>query len=438
MPGRQRTKTRYAPTSVASPSNAPENAYGAAFCSLPGADARLLKTFATCAGPRAEVYECEDDGGMRVVASFEASGNEEFYVCAWCAIDARDSARSGSGRATSGTRRTPCLALAGTGSVVRVVDCVTGRTHVDLVGHGGTVNTIATHPTEPTVIATGSKDLSVRLWHANTGVTMAIFAGGLGHRNDVLSVDIHRTLDSEMRMKILSGAMDNCVKVWATPSFERSFRDAATWDKPLAEFKTIVVDAPMFSSNRVHEDYVDCVAWCGDAALSRSVDGVTKMWVPDEPVGVLHAQGEQYRLVGEFPQEDAILWWLKFSLSASRNVLASGNMKGAVSVWRLDEPDVLDRGPSKLAPFPARKSSTHQKSLNSAFNLEGNPPVVRQCAVSADGSIIVAACDNGIICRWDECRDDESGDESGDESDDDDDESDRTNANDDRGVHTHE
>ena len=81
------------------------------------------------------------------------------------------------------------------------------------------MNTIATHPTEPTVIATGSKDLSVRLWHANTGVTMAIFAGGLGHRNDVLSVDIHRTLDSEMRMKILSGAMDNCVKVLATPSF---------------------------------------------------------------------------------------------------------------------------------------------------------------------------------------------------------------------------
>jgi len=343
---------------------------------------------------------------VTLVAVFEASNarshRESFYVCAWCATDEAASAREDDGtRAeTSGRTRRPCLALAGEGSVVRVIDCVDGRSRIDLVGHGGAVNAISVHATEPAILATASKDLSVRLWHINSGVTLAIFAGSLGHRNEVLSVDLHRALDAEFRLKVLSGAMDNCVKVWATPPLAKAVRDAKTWDKPLAQFKTVVVDAPMFSSVRVHDDYVDCVAWCGDVALSRSVDGIVRMWVPDEPVGVVHAQGSQYRAVKDFPQTDAHLWWIRFAVSASRNVLACGNMKGSVSVWRLDDPD---SAPAKLTSFPTRRISA-TKGMAEEFDQKGKLQVVRQCAVNEDGTIVIAACDTGLIYRWDLCR----------------------------------
>ena len=397
----------YAPTCAIRASNAPEHAYCASFCSLPDAPPRLRNSFAVVLGSRAEIYECEESGDVTCVVAFEAANagsyRESFYVCAWCATDEAASARGGDGTraGTSGRTRRPCLALAGEGAVVRVIDCVDGRSRVDLVGHGGTVNAIAAHPTEPAIVATASKDLSVRLWHINSGVTLAIFAGSLGHRNEVLSVDLHRALDSEFRLKVLSGAMDNGVKVWATPPLAKAIRDAVTWDKPLAEFKTVVVDAPMFSSVRVHDDYVDCVAWCGDAALSRSVDGVVRMWVPDEPMGVVHAQGGQYRAVKDFPQTDAHLWWIRFAVSASRNVLACGNSKGAVSVWRLDDPDAA---PVKLTSFPARRNPSTNGGMAEDFDQKGKLQVVRQCAVNADGTIVVAACDTGLIYRWDLCQ----------------------------------
>ena len=397
---REAKRASYAPTCAIRDDQERAHVYCARFCAIEGVDGKFQRTFATCAGTRADVWECEKSGNVVLVASFETrDANEAFYACEWCAIDSVGRRESGADATTTGKGKLrPCLALAGEGAVVRVVDCVTGRLHVNLVGHGGTVNSVVSHPSRPSVVATASKDLSVRLWHVNTGVTMAILAGARGHRNELLSVDFHPTIDAEGKMKLVTGAMDNCVKVWATPPLADSMAEAATWRKPLANFRTIIIDTPMFSSSSVHDDYVDCVGWLGDTVLSKSVDGIVKLWVPDEPVGVVHARGNQFRSVSAFEQKDANLWWIRFAVSGSRNAFALGNIKGLVLVWRLDARGGLTRAPARLAAFPVRRSASNNVAPEIA--LDGFA-VVRQCAINRDGDVVVAACDSGLICRWD-------------------------------------
>jgi len=430
---REAKRASYAPTCAIRDGQERAHVYCARFCAIEGVDGKFQRTFATCAGTRADVWECEKSGNVVLVASFETrDANEAFYACEWCAIDSVGRRESGADATTTGKGKLrPCLALAGEGAVVRVVDCVTGRLHVNLVGHGGTVNSVVSHPSRPSVVATASKDLSVRLWHVNTGVTMAILAGARGHRNELLSVDFHPAIDAKGQMKLVTGAMDNCVKVWATPPLADSMAKAATWTKPLANFKTIVIDTPMFSSSSVHDDYVDCVGWLGDAVLSKSVDGIVKLWVPDEPVGVVHARGNQFRSVSAFEQKDANLWWIRFAVSGSRNAFALGNIKGLVLVWRLDARGGLTRAPAGLAAFPVRRSASNNVAPEIA--LDGFA-VVRQCAINRDGDVVVAACDSGLICRWDlatpsEDDDDDSKENDEMDADDDDDDDDDDDEN---------
>jgi polycomb protein EED len=208
--------------------------------------------------------------------------------------------------------------------------------------------------------------------------------------------------------------MDNCVKVWATPPLANSMATAATWTKPLANFKTLIIDTPIFSSSSMHDDYVDCVGWLGDTVLSKSVNGVVKLWVPDEPVGVVHTRGNQLRSVATFEQKDANLWWIRFAVSGSRNAFALGNMKGLVLVWRLDDRGGLTREPARLAAFPVKRNAT-STFVAPEFALDAHK-VVRQCTISHDGDVVVAACDSGLICRWDLAPGDDDDDEVDDES----------------------
>ena len=376
-----------------------------------------------------ESDDTERAGMMKCVASFEVDdddGKESLYACEWCWFDdlATDARRK--------APRTTCLALAGEGAVIRIINCMTGALHLNLIGHGGTVNEVRAHPSRGDVLASASKDLSVRLWSVKTGVTIAIFAGSLGHRNEVLSVDIQNSFRDGV-VKLVSGAMDNAVKVWTTPALSDVVDKATTWDEPLANFKTIVVDTPVFSSTRVHTDYVDCVGWLGDAVLSKSVDGVVKLWVPDAPNGIVHARGTQFRLLSSFPLKNANLWWIRFGISAARNVLACGNMKGEVSCWRLDDDGALARNPQRLPNHPIALKSRIEE-----FTMDG-PATVRQCTISPDGRIIIAACDHGLICRYDMCPDDDDveDDENEDEDDEDDDENDDEKENDENGEREH-
>ena len=223
-----------------------EHLYCVSVCALRADHARL---FATVGANRASVYRLEDDGGVTLLRAFaDDNADEQYFACAWC-------------EASSGEL---LLALAGHTGVVRVLDvsavpakkkrCDATETtrnlalFRDLRGHGGSVNDVRAHPCAPHLLLSASKDLSCRLWNVDNGVCVFIFSGALGHRNDVLSVDVKPTPlfssfenkkakaesdesneSNESDFVFVSGAMDNMVKVWSTRGYSHLLELSERW-----------------------------------------------------------------------------------------------------------------------------------------------------------------------------------------------------------------
>jgi len=85
----------------------------------------------------------------------------------------------------------PLLAVAGMRGIVKLVNCARQTVERALLGHGNAINDLKPHPVDGSLLLSASKDESVRLWNLRAGVCVAIFAGDRGHRDEVLSIDVH-------------------------------------------------------------------------------------------------------------------------------------------------------------------------------------------------------------------------------------------------------
>ena len=217
------------------------------------------RVFAACAANRLMLYkiddfikeeedkeedkEDEDDETVErttlLQCYVDADPNETYYTCCWC---------------SKKNALVPYVACAGAKGVVRVLNCKKKDFCGALVGHGGEINDLRAHPSMPNIIASASKDLSVRLWNVSNGVCVAIFSGARGHRNDVLSVDFHPDLFScpesgrEDVVVIATGGMDNAVKVWSTrgKKISKAIEDSESWEDEIVEFPTA----------KIHDEFV--------------------------------------------------------------------------------------------------------------------------------------------------------------------------------------
>ena len=188
---------------------------------------------------------------------------------------------------------------------------------VFLHGHGQAINDVCFVRRKCTArstyyILSGSKDYSIRLWCVSrgqqdqtnySGVCLAIFGGDRGHRDEVLTLDVHPTRDV-----FLSGGMDSALKLWALPSHLFIQRERPKSAPQYSQY-------PLYSTIRVHRNYVDCARFISTAAMasasslpkplfliaSKSIHECVHLWAPEFETPV-----RQYLLCAEAADAEVV------------------------------------------------------------------------------------------------------------------------------------
>ncbi|CRL08032.1 CLUMA_CG020993, isoform A [Clunio marinus] len=316
------------------------------------------------AGNKISVYECcecnNEGQSIRLIRVYsEPDKDEVFNGIAW-SFD------------SSG----PVLAAGGVKAIVRVIQCngLPLLCYKNLIGHTGAVNDLKFHPKNLQLLLTCSKDYSIRLWNIKNSTCVAIWSGTRGHRDEVLSIDI-----SADGHKFISGGIDHNIMVWNLNSEDVQEKIAKSNEVDIFGRDLLVavrLHFPDFSTRDVHGNYVDSVKWFGDTFLTKSCENNIIWWKVSSSNKTL--------VVSKLFTFDIIecdIWFMRMELDLSMKLLAVGSQTGKVFVFDLDTE----------VPVNKRSTLVHLK-CNSA---------VRQTSFSRDGRILIAACDDGSIWRWD-------------------------------------
>eukprot|EP01051_Picozoa_sp_SAG22_P011751 SAG22_NODE_1159_length_5326_cov_3.375741_2_plen_455_part_00 len=324
-----------------------------------------LGVFAAVGGDTVSVYRVMPNGFLDIVQSYtDGHDKESFMCCCW----------------SRGPDDVPWLCVAGGNGAIKVINMATQGMDAYLYGHGGDINDMKTWPQDSNIVLTASKDESLRLWNLATGVCLAIFAGSKGHCGDVLHCDFDASGD-----RFCSCGMDSCIKIWSmsdpvvAASIQASYRFSED-DKRKAQFEPAAVQFPVFSTNRFHMNYVDCVLFFGDLLFSKSVHSSILLWQPRK-FSSKQSECEDIQLA-QFEFERGDLWFVKFDLHRPRLLLATGTTDGRIYVWRL-------------------AAKTLEPRLLCILSNKDCKACIRQVTFEHDGNAILCCCDDATIWRYD-------------------------------------
>lgn len=247
------------------------------------------------------------------------------------------------------------------------------------VGHTAAVNELKISPANTSLLLSASEDHSIRLWYITARVCVAVFGGPGGHRDQVISIDFNPNGKC-----FVSGSMDHSMRIWdlTQPEVERVIERAAINDQSFATHRVYEAD---FLTRNIHANYIDCVHWHGDLILSKSSSDPMAIvcWQPIRSLDATHrSHTDSATILHEFEAKMCDYWFMRFSLSFDRTMMALGTIDGRMFVWNLDNSD-----PKAIVPITL--SHTRAKA------------VMRQPAFSRDGNVLICGADDGTILRWD-------------------------------------
>lgn len=321
----------------------------------------LPPVFATVGGRQLTIYECKPDT-TRVLQVFQDPNETEcFYTSAWGILG-----------------ENPVIAFAGEHGSIRILSVINTQIVRHLIGHGSSINELHFHPIQRRILASASKDHTIRIWDVWSEVITFILGGLHGHRDEVLSCDFRP--DGEL---VASCGMDHSILVWNIASERANIAIKAaslfklhTSDTP---FPTVTLP-PIFSTRDVHSNYIDCVRWFGDFLLSKSCENEIKCWEPD-----LSKPGDfpspPIQAMVAFEVLNCPNWYVRFGCDRFQKYMAVGNQVGKIFVW-----DMITEHASK--PYLTLQ---HTKMTAQC----------RQCSFSPSGGHLVAVFDDATVWRFD-------------------------------------
>ena len=284
--------------------------YGIKFCDVPN----YFDYFGSAGKNAATIYHVAPDGCEVVHVFVDEDSEENFYTCAWSSTHDTNS---------------PLFLVAGMRGIIKTVNIASLEVGNFLVGHGAPINEIRIHPVDNQLCLSSSKDESVRLWNLKTSVCVAIFAGEKGHRDEVLSIDFH-----PLGTCFASAGMDNSIKIWnlSEPAIkntiEKSYREPVRQGN--MAFVTYTQQTNLFSTNQVHDNYVDAVRWVGNCLISKSTKNLICLWQPD---------ASRYKgatlILRQFAIKNSSHWFLKMETCVPLDLFAVGNTTGAVHIYNI-------------------------------------------------------------------------------------------------------
>mmetsp|Transcript_19498 Transcript_19498/g.24076 ORF Transcript_19498/g.24076 Transcript_19498/m.24076 type:complete len:416 (-) Transcript_19498:738-1985(-) len=368
--------------------------------------------FGTVGDRRLTIYKCNDSGEIKCIQMYvDEAWDEVLYTLTWC-IDKITNA--------------PLIAIAGKLGIIKILNCNNQSLKCVIKAHGNVINNMSTFNRRNDIIISCSDDESIKIWNIQTELCIAILCGHSAHRSGVLNVNIH--LNNQL---IISTAKDRAINIWYIANIDkiikRSYKIKSRPENVKSKryhkkYKdTIFIQYPIYSRQKLHNNYIDCVQFFGDIVFSKSTESRIKIWkFPDKISDIINkdksrntCNNEIYNIydspetIGELRYEYGTNWSVKFDINYKKQLICVGNANSQIYLWDLNEyfrsKYVLDLD----------KNGVHSPDNIILNNNEYKPTIInlpmktnetdsiRDVSISQNGTIIVCATEKGMIYRFD-------------------------------------
>jgi len=369
-----------------------------------------FRCFATCAGNFVTIYDVANQGrgNFTVRQAYEdADSDEVFYACAFggrgiqahvpesMPKDVNESQRmtlSNPVGWTYSTSSSQLLCCGGSRGIIKVIDPLRRALIMTLSGHGDEIYDLKFSPIDEFLLITASKDESLRLWNIRSATCVVMFTGHEGHRDAILSLSFH-----PLGTSFVSAGMDTSIKIWSlenetvTKAILESSLPSTSSLAATKSFSARLQQMPLYSTNKAHTDYVDCVQYVGDLILSKSITNTILLWKPDLSQArvpdstVRPPRSANIIPLREFSLSNCECWFIRFHTDDNCRLLSIGNNVGEIKVWDIDG---------------RCEGLQTKKSLTNITHKDCQGKTIRMVAFSPDGDSLVACCDDSSVLMW--------------------------------------